>query len=179
MQRPYGEALPHGPTILCLVTAQEDLDRQAATKGDVIIDDGYVKIENGIDVDIQSLNRRKLVLSKASEALRGIVVLMNAYPQLGTKAVSVLLKDDEDYLARIQISRARGNGITATNANATSQNSFPWNLKAYVLFPLHIQDPPLIPSAASTRKTTISLIPRSLYPSKVNPLTATHCRRTT
>jgi len=59
VQHPYGDALPHSPTMLCLISAQEDLDRQAATKGDVIIDYGYVKIENGIDIDIQSLNRRK------------------------------------------------------------------------------------------------------------------------
>lgn len=135
MQRPYGAALPHGPTLLCLASAQDDLDRQLATKGDVIIDWCYVKIEYGIDIEIQSLNRRDMVLSKASEALRGIAAVMTAYPELGTKAVAVLLKAEDNYLARIRISRARGNGIATTNVNGTHLNPFPLNLTAYVLFP--------------------------------------------
>lgn len=144
MLRPYGDALPHGPTILCLVSGQEDLDRQIATKGDIIVDWGYVKTENGITVYIQSLHRRALVLSKASEGLRGIVELMNTYPQLGTRAVSVVMKDEDGVLARIVISSARGNGIAATNVNGTSQNFLLWDLVSYVLFPLHSQDPSLI-----------------------------------
>jgi len=134
VQRPYGDILPHGPTILCLASAQEDLDRQAATKGDVVIDYRYVMTENGIEIDIQSLNRREMVLSKASEALRGIAALMNAYPQLGTRAVAVLLKDEFNYLARIQILRARANVNATRNVNGTTQNTSPWNLTTYVLF---------------------------------------------
>jgi len=135
VQRPYGAALPHGPTLFCLASAQDDLDRQYAAKGDIIIDYHYVKIENGIEINIQSLNRREMVLSKASEALRGIAAVMTTYPELGTKAVAVLLKAEDNYLARIQISRARGNGIATTNVNGTYLNPSPLNLTAYVLFP--------------------------------------------
>lgn len=137
VERPYGEDLPFYPTILCLISAQSDLSRQVARRGDVIIGDSYTFEENGIKVYVQAVYIRIFFLSKASNALRGMNELMIGYPELGTKAVSAaLLEEGEGVIGRVVISRsgAGADEQAIINFNGTTSLSALGNLTAYVLF---------------------------------------------
>ncbi|MCJ1457749.1 hypothetical protein MMC28_008118 [Mycoblastus sanguinarius] len=132
VQRPYGAPLPYNPTIFCLVSAQSDLDRQITIKGDVIIDYSYTFQEGGIKVYIQTVDRRNMVLSKASNSLRGVVQLMTVYPELGTKAVQVIVTEPGVVLTRVVISASRAgvDGKAAISLNGTTLNVPATNLTA-------------------------------------------------
>ena len=135
VQKPYGQTLPYGPTVLCLSEAENDLDDQYSRKGDAIIDYTYTFKNRGIKAFIQSLDRRNMVLSKASAVLRGIKELMINYPELGTRAVLVLASEiDHGLIARVIISRDEVgvNGNLTTSLNGTIPNLDSGNLSAYV-----------------------------------------------
>jgi len=136
VQRPYGPALPFGSTILCLASAQADLDRQYAEKGDVIIGVGYTWEYQGIKVYIQAIYKRLMTLSKASTALNSVVKLMDGYPELSTKIVTIILAEQgEGVIARIMITRSTlgVTGEVTVSLNGTTPNlAAPSSLAAYV-----------------------------------------------
>lgn len=139
VERPYGEDIPYDPTIHCLVSFQNRLNSERAARGDISIDYGRVFWQDGINVDILSHTRTELLLSKASDALRGIVQLMTRYPELGTKAVAVLMKEPGMLLATVYVTQSRNKADrkTGTSLNSTITSYIAMNVVAYVLcFPL-------------------------------------------
>ena len=77
-----------------------------------------------------------MVLSKASNSLRGVVQLMTVYPELGTKAVQVIVTEPGVVLTRVVISASRAgvDGKAAISLNGTTLNVPATNLTAYVSF---------------------------------------------
>ncbi|KAK4690797.1 hypothetical protein P7C71_g6077, partial [Lecanoromycetidae sp. Uapishka_2] len=104
VQKPYGVSLPFGPTILCLASAEALLERQYAARGDVIIGDNFVYQYQRIEVKITAIYKRLMTLTKASASLASIVRIMNDYPEVGAKAITVILSEDGyGILAKIEI----------------------------------------------------------------------------
>ncbi len=105
----------------------------------MIIGNSYTLEYQGIKIYIQAIYRRLMTVTKASIALNNIVKLMNGYPNLSTKAVTVLLfEEGEGILARILVSKslAAVTGNVTVSLNGTTPNlAVPVSLAAYVLFP--------------------------------------------
>jgi hypothetical protein len=75
--------------------------------------------------------------SDASTALRGVVAVMIAYPEVGTKAVNAIVFNPEEILGRVEISRsdARSDGPSPSTSNSTVFSATSTDLTAYVPAP--------------------------------------------
>lgn len=93
--------------------------------------------EGGIKIVVVSVNREEMYWSDASTALRGVVAVMIAYPEVGTKALNAIVSNPEEILGRVEISRsnARSHGPSPSTSNFIASSAISTNLKAYVPAP--------------------------------------------
>lgn len=90
--------------------------------------------EGGIKIVVVSVNREEMYWSDASTALRGVVAVMIAYPEVGTRALNAIVSNPEEILGRVEISRgnARSDGPSLRTSNSIASSAISTNLKAYV-----------------------------------------------
>lgn len=133
VQRPYGETLPENPTILCLVSAQADLDRRETARGDVQMPKEWEFEERGIKIVILSPFRDGMRLSVASTALQGLVTLMTQYLQFGTRAGTTSVSEDGNVLGAVELSRSEAHdvGVSVLALNSTNPGNRPANFTRY------------------------------------------------
>ncbi len=90
--------------------------------------------EGGIKIVVVSVNREEMYWSDASTALRGVVAVMIGYPEVGTKALNVIVSNPEEILGRAEISRSNARSSPSTS-NSIASSAISTNLKAYVPAP--------------------------------------------
>ena len=133
VQRPYGAVLPKNPTILCLASASSALDQQIASSWDKEFPLVWEFEENGVHLVLRSVYREEFHLSDGVIALRGVIEVMLRYPEVGTRAINVMLFDGEGaILGRTEVSRgiAGANTVELSPSSSTSLQSSLTNLTA-------------------------------------------------
>ena len=119
--RPYsGVSLPTVDTLMCLVNTRAGFAAEIVNVGDRPLGGSFTKVENGIRVFVQVVNRAGFTMSLAVAALQGIYELMVRTGVPGVQAITVVVHDKYyGILGRIEVSRAARAGATASVLNTT------------------------------------------------------------
>ena len=119
--RPYsGVSLPTVDTLICLANTRAGFAHEIVNVGDRPLGGSFTKLEGGIRVFIQVVDRADFTMSKAVAALQGIYQVMVGTGGPGVQAITVVVHDTYyGILGRIEVSRAARAGATASVLNTT------------------------------------------------------------
>ena len=105
---------------MCLVNTRAGFAAEIVNRGDRPLRGSFTKVEDGIGVFIQVVDRAGFTMSKAVAALQGIYELMVRTGVPGVQAITVVVHDKYyGILGRIEVSRAAYAGATAPVLNET------------------------------------------------------------
>ncbi|KAK0516476.1 hypothetical protein JMJ35_001079 [Cladonia borealis] len=116
--RPYGASLPTVETLTCLINLRAGYFEEIVNVGDRPLGNSFTKVEDGIRIFIQVVDRAEFTMSKAVSALQGIYELMVGTGVPGVQAINVVVHDEYyGILGRIEVSSAARAGATAPMLN--------------------------------------------------------------
>ena len=103
---------------MCLINLRAGYAEEIVNVGDRPLGSSFTKVEDGIRIFIQVVDRAEFTMSKAVSALQGIYELMVGTGVPGVQAINVVVHDEYyGILGRIEVSSAARAGATAPMLN--------------------------------------------------------------